>query len=83
MNNEEELTDERILELLLQAERDREWIQEKYSELKKKYANNYVIVHNKRVVKSEKDIDTLLKSTEIPEWFVCEYILPDGVAMLL
>ncbi len=78
-----ELSDEQILELLLEAERDRDWIQEKYEELKKDYADNYIIVHNQKVISHNKDIDILLDSKEIPEWYVCEYILPNGVAMLL
>ena len=81
--DEDELSDEQILELLLEAEKDRDWIQERYDELKKDYADNYIIVHDQKVISYNKDIDKLLDSTEIPEWYVCEYILPNDVAMLL
>ncbi|UCF07887.1 MAG: hypothetical protein JSW28_09645 [Thermoplasmata archaeon] len=80
---EEELTEEQMLDLLIENERDREWIQKKYEELKKKYANSYIIVHNRKIIKSDSDIDRLLQSEGLPKWFVCEYILPDNVAMLL
>ncbi|MBI5000855.1 MAG: hypothetical protein HZB92_04925 [Euryarchaeota archaeon] len=79
----QELSDEEYLEALTEAEYNRRWINEHYSDLAKKFPNRYVCVKRGKIIKDSLNVEAISEFLNEKLDVVCEYIQPHGTAMLL
>ncbi len=80
---EEDMDDDKYLEIINEAEENKKWINENYNDLAEKYSNEYICVDNKKVISHSPDIENINKEMGKRPEIVCEYINPPGTAMLL
>lgn len=78
-----DVSEEEILRLLDSTEEDKKWIRENYDSLRKKYAGQFILVRNKKVMCASNDLSDLLPLLDEDPSIVCEYILPEDMVILL
>ena len=80
--DESQLSDEEYLEILIEADENKRWINEHYKQLSENYSHQYICVKDRKIIcssESQKKVDHTHQELDV----VCEYILPHGTAMLL
>ena len=62
-----------------------EWFRENYEDLKKKYDNRWILIHNEKVVESASTFDDILKILRAqkydPNTVIVEYLQSKQIAM--
>ena len=70
-------------ELFEFSRRNAEWLKENYNDLKRDYNNSWVVIQNRKVVKSASTFDEILKAIKKRDSnkILVEYIQAEPVAM--
>lgn len=70
-------------ELFEFSRRNAEWLKENYNDLKRDYSNSWVVIQNRKVVKSASTFDEILRAIKKRDSnkILVEYIQAEPVAM--
>ena len=84
---EEDIDEEKEIEMLRYAEEQMSWIHKNYKDMQKKYAGRYIAVRDKSVISSGKSLKKVLENInkrgiDLDE-VVIEYIFPKNTALIL
>jgi hypothetical protein len=70
-------------ELFAMSRKNAEWLKDNYETLKKKYDNQWIVIQDRKVVKSASSFDEILNTVRKhnPSRILVEYIQSEPVAM--
>lgn len=75
------------LEGLIQMQKDSEYLNKSYDDLKQKYTNQYIAIKNGTVIANHKDINVLLKMIRAkkldPTMILIDFVSPKDMLLIL